>query len=249
MMIKITEKCSMGCTHCMNNASPHGEDMEYSVFQDALEFHAKYGGPFCIITGGEPTEHHSWMIFMIYALSILPNVHFTLTTNGVWMQSHFDEIENFYKTYGDRLMFQVTNDKRYYPVHIDLSLPVFDLPNVVVCETVEYIYPQGRAVENNLEWESKASKCFNIRAIVHQRPFIGLENTINVLTLKGKYCTPHITIDGDIKLGESDLCPICSNIYKDEHEIIKDIGIFKCNLCNHINKNLPENYRSIIGEE
>lgn len=249
MMIKITEKCSMGCTHCMNNASPNGSEMDFNTFKKALSFQEKYGGPFCIITGGEPTEHISWIMFVMYALSQLPHVYFTVTTNGVWMQSHFEEIENFNKSYGDRLIFQVTNDKRYYPIHIDLSLPVFNLPNVFVCDEIEHIYPQGRALDNNLEWESKGSKCFNIRAFVHQRPFMGLQDAINFLGMKGKFCTPHIDVNGNIKLGESDLCPICSNINKQEYEIITDILNFRCNLCNHVNKNLPEKYRKIIGEE
>lgn len=249
MMIKITEKCSMGCTHCMNNAGPNGNEMDFDTFEKALDFQKKYGGPFCIISGGEPTEHPLWLMFLMSAMHRLPHTQFVLTTNGAWMQSHFDEIENLYVTYGNRLTIQVTTDKRYYPVHIDLSLPVFDLPNVVVCEEVEYIYPQGRALYNNLEWESKGCKCFNIRALIHQRPFMGLQEVINYLGMRGKFCTPHIDVNGNIKLGESDLCPICSNINKQEQDIIVDILNFKCNLCNHVNKNLSEKYRNLIGEE
>ena len=66
--------------------------------------------------------------------------------------------------------------------------------------------------------------------------------------MRGKFCTPHIAIDGHIKLGESDLCPNCSHINKSESNIINDIMNFKCSGCNHINKQLPEMYRKIIGE-
>lgn len=38
MMLKITERCAMGCTHCMNNAKKDGKDMELGVFADALQF-------------------------------------------------------------------------------------------------------------------------------------------------------------------------------------------------------------------
>ena len=54
MMIKITEKCSMGCIHCMNNATPNGKHMDFDIFQRVVSFQKQYGGPFCIITGGEP---------------------------------------------------------------------------------------------------------------------------------------------------------------------------------------------------
>lgn len=38
MLLKITEKCSMGCTHCMNNATPDGQHMSEKVFDDSLDF-------------------------------------------------------------------------------------------------------------------------------------------------------------------------------------------------------------------
>lgn len=28
MMIKITERCTMGCKHCLNDAQPDGKDIE-----------------------------------------------------------------------------------------------------------------------------------------------------------------------------------------------------------------------------
>ena len=53
----------------------------------------------------------------------------------------------------------------------------------------------------------------------------------------------------DIKLGESDLCPVCSSIYKSEQEIMNDILNFHCHQCDHINKNLSKQCLDIIGGE
>lgn len=248
MMIKITEKCSMGCTHCMNNAMPNGNHMELETFKKAIEFQKKYGGSFCIITGGEPTEHPQFVSFIVYALENLKLCFITVTTNGTWMQYNADEVKSLHNLYGTRLLFQVTNDKRFYPTQINLSLPVFQYDNVLTCNQIAYIYPQGRALDNNLEWESKASKCFNIRSITHKIGYKGLGNIIAMLAVKGKFCTPHISIDGYIKLGESDLCPNCSHIDKTEEEIINNILSFKCSKCNHINNKLPKEYRMAIGE-
>lgn len=248
MMIKITEKCSMGCIHCMNNATPNGKHMDFDIFQRVVSFQKQYGGPFCIITGGEPTEHPEFMSFLCYAANQLYGCYITVTTNGVWMQSNEEKIKYLYDHYGNQVMFQVTSDKEYYPTHIDLSLPVFQYDNVVVCEHVEHIYPQGRAVDNNLEWESKASKCFNVRAIAHQVKFQDLRTIIGMLAVKGKFCTPHIAIDGHIKLGESDLCPNCSHIDKTNAEIMDDIINFRCSKCHSINDKLPEEYLKVIGE-
>lgn len=249
MMIKITEKCSMGCTHCMNRAAPDGKHMDFDTFQKAIDFQRTYEGLFLIITGGEPTEHPEFMSFLCYAANTLYNNYITITTNGVWMQNNEEKVKYLYNCYGNRIMFQVTNDKRYYPIRIDLSHPVFHYDNIIVCGTVEHIYPQGRAVDNNLEWTSKASKCFNVRAIIHQVNIKDLRNVIRMLAARGKFCTPHININGHIKLGESDLCPSCSHINKTHDEIVNDILNFRCHECDHVNCHLPKEYRQIIGEE
>lgn len=249
MMIKITEKCSMGCSHCMNDASSKGKHMPLKHFQKAIEFQREYGGPFCIITGGEPTEHPLFTYFLGLFMEQLPDCFVTVTTNGVWMQNNQIFIRNMNDIYGPRLIFQVTNDERYYPTRIDLSLPVFNLNNVIVCEHVEHIYPQGRTLLNNLEWDSKGSKCFNIRAITHQVAVKDLRNIIAMLAVRQKFCTPHIDIMGNIKLGESDLCPVCSNIYKSHDEIIQDILDFRCSGCKQVNDNLPQEYKQIIKEQ
>ena len=68
----------------------------------------------------------------------------------------------------------------------------------------------------------------------------------SVLGSRGKICTPHIGIDGAIKLGESDLCPPCASIYDDSNTIIEKIRNFKCSGCNHINDNLPEEYKKFL---
>ena len=248
MMIKITEKCSMHCKHCLNDATSCENHMDFHTFKKAIAFQKMYGGPFCIMTGGEPTEHPLFAYFIGFIMEELKDCFITVTTNGVWMQDNESFIRNMNEVYGVRLMFQVTNDERYYPTRINLSLPVFNLDNVVVCEEIAQIYPQGRALYNNLPWESKGSKCFNIRAITHQVEVKDLRIIIGMLAVKQKFCTPHIGIDGCIKLGESDLCPACSHIDKSHNEIIKDILEFRCDGCKHVNDSLPQEYRKIIGE-
>lgn len=250
MMIKITESCSMGCTHCMNNAKPCNKHMSEETFKDALQFQLKHGGPFCILTGGEPTEHPQFMKFVTMALET--RCHVTVTTNGVWMQDKYITVDGLCDQYAGPF-WQVTSDKRYYPVSIDTTLPVFHRPNVVVCDELGPIYPQGRAVTNGLHCEAKGSKCFNIRAVVKQLydqhgDRLTLDFVNGMMLINQRMCTPHITVSGDIKLGESDLCPVCSNIYKPEKEIIQDILHFRCGQCSHINRNLTPQLLALIGE-
>lgn len=249
MMIKITEKCSMGCTHCMNCATPEGQHMDFDTFMKAIAFQKRYGGSFCLITGGEPTEHPAFAFFLGYAVKALPYCFITVATNGLWLMENCDIVQSICKHHGDRILFQVTNDPRYYPIPLDTTHPVFQLDNVMLCNEVPQIYPQGRALENNLPWTAKACKCFNIRAIPQQIQVKALEIIISMMALKGKYCTPHISIDGHIKLGESDLCPNCSHIDKTGDEIVQDILNFTCSGCNHVTCNLSKELRNLIGEE
>lgn len=248
MMIKITEKCSMGCSHCLNNATSNGRHMTDDTYKKVIEFQQQYGGLFCMITGGEPSEHPAFKAYIAYAKKKLPDVFITVATNGLWMIGNYYYIKTMYEKYKETLLFQVCNDPRYYPIPIDFSHPVFQLPNVIVIKEVPKIYPQGRALINNLQWNAQGSKCFNVRAVAHQVEYKSLEYIIAMLAVKERICTPHISIDGSIRLGESDLCPVCSHIDKEEHEIVQDILSFRCQKCNHVNKNLSDNLRQIIGE-
>ena len=89
----------------------------------------------------------------------------------------------------------------------------------------------------------------NLRLVAHQCTTKNFGVVLGMLAVKGLFCTPTINIHGDIKLGESDLCPICSSIYKSEQEIMNDILNFHCHQCDHINKNLSKQCLDIIGGE
>lgn len=247
-MIKITSKCSMNCSHCMNDATANGKHMDFDTFKKVVLFQNKYGSPLCMITGGEPSEHPEFKAFLEYAVQNMPYTFITVATNGLWMTIDPDFVNYCMTRYSIRILFQVSHDPRYYPIPIDLSLPVFRLPNVAVINNIPKLYPQGRALENNMSWEAKGSKCFNVRAIANQVEVKSLAHIISILAVKEKICTPHIAIDGSIKLGESDLCPPCSHIDKSHDDIMQDILNFKCQKCNHVNCNLEPQYKQLIGE-
>lgn len=247
MMIKITEHCSMECTHCMNAATPNNVHMDFDTFKKAIRFQNTHGGSFMILTGGEPTEHPMFKDFLKYALENTRAI-VTVTTNGVWMTEHYDDVSNLYDMYDKRLAWQVTSDKRYYPHLIDLSLPVFKIGNVMTFDKIgSPIYPIGRA--KDMPSENKCSKCFNIRAITRQvSESTTLGIILGMMNVKGYFCTPHIAVNGDIKVGESDLCPPCSHIDKNEREIRQDILDFRCHKCDSINDKLPPEHKKLLGE-
>ncbi len=247
MMIKITQKCSMNCTHCMNAATSNGEHMDFSTFINVIDFQKKYGGPVCFLTGGEPFEHPEFWKFIWYAMGELPDRLITVATNGVALADPRNaQLVELACKEKRPLTFQVSTDPRYYPVQIDTSLPVYHLDNVTLIEEIPRIYPQGRAVSNNLPWQSIGSKCCNVRCVARQLTSPTLFTIILMLLAHEKVCTPHIDVHGGIKLGESDLCPVCSSIFKSEKEIVEDIIKFECHQCDHINKNLPQHVKDIL---
>lgn len=257
MLIKITDKCSMGCTHCLSDCKPEGKHMTFETFQQAIKFNFDRAGDSPIlISGGEPTEHPEIEKFLGYVLmykklqegaNLKRFVPITVTTNGLWLTEHMDFIKSLENdgTFSSDIMFQVVVDDRYYPVHVNEEV-LSSSKLIVIGHEVPAIYPQGRALQNNIPTNRKSSNCFNVRAIAKQIECPTLEKIITMQNLRGHMCTPHIDIDGNIKLGESRLCPVCSSIYKTDEEIVDDIIRFQCHQCDFINKNLPPLYRQFV---
>ena len=257
MLLSITESCHMGCSHCMDDAKPCDRHMSKETFKDAIEFFNKFGGMELIITGGEPTDHPDWLPFLYYALrnakgSMYNNAHITLITNAMNIagkrdiQTYLLSLMDMYRLEhgASKLSIQVTHVDKYYPQEVDLSEPFFN--TTIICREIEAMYPMGRAKTNNLPWKSKCSKCFNIRSLAGS--VRSLKEVTSIMALYGKFCTPQIDISGNIKLGESVLCPVATNIYKSDAEIMANIRAFTCGNCAEVNKNLTNEQLKAIGE-
>lgn len=253
MLLKITEKCSMGCSHCMNDAKPDGEHMSLSVLEDSLKFLVDNNAYHSIIvTGGEPTEHPAFPFFMGYIIGDLTKQKkrcvVSVTTNGFWILDNLSAAKEI--AAGSeyvKVQFQVSTDSRYYPKQIDRTKRIWREPGFVFCDNcVETMYPQGRAKQNNLPYTLKVTKCFNVRAMTKQLPEPTIESVVMALMQRGKFCTPSIKIDGSIALGESDLCPKCASIYDDPKDIIQKIKDFKCYQCAPLNEGLDMKYRQFV---
>ena len=253
MLISITEQCRMGCIHCMDDAKKNGNHMTMDTFKQAVNFFNDHNALCMIITGGEPTENPLCLDMVKHALenthSTFIDTNITLATNGMNIsgnKEYQDELLRLFNKYGKRFMIQLTHVIQYYPIDVDFSEPFFSHPNVVLCTEIEAMYPQGRALINNLPSDAKASKCFNIRSVVRQHKNLAMG--IVALAMRGKFCTPRVNWDGGIKLGESRLCPTVANIWDKEEDVIKNICNFRCAGCNHINSKLDRRYLEAIGE-
>lgn len=239
----------MGCRHCLNSATPDGEHMDFETFKEAVRFQNMYGPSECIITGGEPFEHPKALRFINYAVENIRGAQIIISTNGLWLEEHPEYVWESLMQNGVMVLFQVSYDIRYYPIILNIHKKVFQLPNVTI-NRVKNVYPQGRALENKLKTNAQGPKCFNVRSIARQldKEYRTLKNITQIMFQNRLICTPHIDIHGNIKLGESDLCPVCSNIHNCQGKIIKDIVTFRCRKCDHVTKKMSKEYQRLIGE-
>ena len=176
MLLKITEKCSMNCTHCMNRATADGEHMTEQTFDDALDFLLDNNACDVItLTGGEPTEHPEFSKLMWKLISKMEYEErpciVNITTNGFWCLEHPEEAKKIaVETKYVKVFWQVSTDRRYYPKELPTHKKLWREPGFCLCEDcVESLYPQGRAIDNYPDsCSAKASKCFNVRAIAKQ---------------------------------------------------------------------------------
>ena len=241
MIVDITYKCSMGCSHCMSDCKPDGQHMTLATFDKVIDFLKKYNYvDHIILSGGEIFEHPH--IDKILTIIHCHFQHITLITNGDIlstdrnMYNFVDEIRR--KRSKRSLMIQVTNDAKYYPkVLTQKQLYKLNKLGAYIDEVSslggQQLYPQGRALINHKDtnWLTVAPKCINPRLLVNQG-YTSFKSIIETLISMNKLCNPIIAPDGSIKLGESALCPACAHIDDDNDTIIDKIKNFKCYQCS-----------------
>ena len=246
MVIDVTYACKMGCTHCMSDCKPDGMNMSIEIFKDSLKFLRKYNIPTWHFSGGEFFEHPD-VLEMIDILSEEMKTMkwpITISTNGrelVRNKEIYDKVNNLIKKHGKRrVMLQITDDDRFYPDSLTNKEKYWLGKIVTIMEPVpgapgnkdKCLYPQGRAIENfpDSDWYTNGPKCINVRLMVAQG-ITSINGIVMHLFAAGKFCTPTISPDGFIKLGESALCPPVASIYDDEKTIISKIKNSDCRQC------------------
>jgi len=149
-------------------------------------------------------------------------------------------VTKFIAKYGKKkIMIQITDDPRFYPQPLSEKQKYRLQKLDAVIEGVpgngnKCLYPQGRTLENfdDSWWNTIAPKCVNVRLLAKQG-VDSIRGIVNTLFRAGKVCTPSISPAGEIKLGESALCPSVASIYDTEQEIIEKIQRCRCQSCEY----------------
>lgn len=117
MIIDLTYACKMGCSHCMSDCKPEGENMSIQVLKDSLNFLKKYKILTWCFSGGEIFEHPD----ILEILEIIETewmkesfrIPLVLITNGrelVRNKKIYNYVENLIKRQGKKYIFiQVTD--------------------------------------------------------------------------------------------------------------------------------------------
>lgn len=252
MKIDLTYKCSMGCNHCLSDCKPDGESMSIDILNKVMDFIINTGIADLqynniVISGGEIFEHPQIKEMLDIVFTRLANKPcvISLATNGrilsddIQMMNYLKDKMNS-KEWKNRVFLQISDDDRFYPIRLTDKqkyrlkklggvldgLQNFD--NIHAC-----LYPQGRALDNYDEswYFTRAPKCTNPRWMAKHYNIESFTKIVQTLVEAQKYCTPTISPKGEIKLGESALCPPVCSI--DESDIIGKIKTFKCCKCQY----------------
>lgn len=218
MLIQITNRCHMGCPHCMQDSKPRGKHMKEETFEQVLDF-CKAAQPLVVnISGGEPTEHPLFRDFAraIMALPSRPIV--TILTNGAWIEDSDKRIDmaRIIRAGKGRVMVQVFSHPKYYKDHewtVEHGAQFRSIGCVTDFEAPIFMQDLGRARENCREETAESDhvpSCINSHLIALQAR--SLPHFLSMAAQTGKVCRPLIDPHGGIHMSESWLCPAVAHV-------------------------------------
>lgn len=229
MLIRITNKCNMHCSHCLSDSNPNGPEMTKDVFFRAYSLSLVLDtAPIFFISGGEPTQHTN-LVHLLKRITILNHPEFiVLLSNGSFLED-----EKYSKEILDLgICVQVTNDRRFYPKDISH----IEHKRIFYSDRIALISPFGRAKNNpKIAIDKKAPGCFNLRSALYTTG--NIRSAIATIRQKGYMCTPSINVDGSIVAGEAPECGKIGTVNSSIMDIDENLKNLKCDKCNQ-HKNL-----------
>ena len=253
MLIKITNMCHAGCSHCMEDSVPNGPHMSEDTFRRALAFTRRVEEPawalgvkpLVLLSGGECSEHPEFLKFieLVEQAQMLP----LLITNGMWLSD--EKLRDAVLRPGRNIGVQVTNDARYYPT----SPTRVDDPRIVYVDSLTLLLPLGRLARKKGERAlrtRKAPSSFNLRSVT--RALGSFSAAVCMLRARAATglsgnCIPSISDDGSVMAGETRNCWKLGTVDSTDAALtqaVLDMGA--CNRCG-LESNLTRDQKLAIG--
>lgn len=248
MLIQITNRCHMGCPHCMQDSTPDGQHMTDETFEQVLEFCSEVQPWIISVTGGEPTEHPRWAEMAKGLLSLSPLLRLSILTNGAWIEDQKERIKmaRLIRENKPRVMVQVYSHPEYYRDHewtVSHKQQFRSIGCIPDFESPIFMQDLGRARKNCQE-EVRASdhvpSCINSHLIAKQA--LSLPHFLSMAAQAAKFCRPLIDPDGNIHMSESWLCPTVAHVSDGTNEAFRKMKASRpCKGCQ-LYKNFASKY-------
>lgn len=255
MLLKITNDCAMGCSHCMEKSVPgQGAHMSMETFDKAidltveLESLAVVSGyrPELLLSGGECTDHPEFEKMVEraheFGFFVRPLSH------GMWLNDP-ERVKSYLRPEWVNLQWQITNDPRFYPKK---NGPIPKDERVVFVPSLSVMLPLGRfdGKTHSVIPTRKGPSSFNFRSITHSTKDI--RKSVSILRLRSSaglsgHCSPSITHEGDAVAGESRLCWKIGTVSSTWQELTENtLKMGSCNRCG-LEEGLDQQHKRAIG--
>lgn len=256
MLIKVTNTCSEGCWHCMEDSRPNtNQHMTEDTFRKAMSLTQRVekkippGVPMMLaFSGGECSEHPEIVSFMRLAES--KGFMVTMITNGRWLSNETMKKEILGREWAGGLLIQVTHDPKFYRPE---PPPFVKDPRITYIDSLTKLLPLGRLVaskRNRPLPNSKAPASFNLRSLT--RTMGSIEEAVGYLrgrlmVGKGTLCSPSVSFDGTVHAGDSTNCFQIGTVDSTNLELTQALIKMRCNACGLVD-NLTLEQKNAIGE-
>lgn len=227
MLIQITNRCHMGCPHCMQESTARGKHMTEETFQQVHAF-CQQARPLVVsVTGGEPTEHPQWLSMTKTLLALPTKPLVSITTNGAWIEDAKTRIAmaRIIRENKGRLKVQVYSHPEYYRAHdwtVAHKAQFKSIGCIADFDSPIFMQDLGRARKNCKEEVSESDhvpSCINSHLIAKQAR--SLPHFLSMAAQAGKFCRPLIDPDGNIHMSESWLCPTVAHVSDGTNEAFR----------------------------
>ena len=237
MLIQLTNRCRMGCLHCLQDSRPDGGLMDETTFENALRLAHDCGGVPIVLSGGEPTEHPRFVDFCRRASQA--NVPFSVSTNGMWLgdeggEYRFEKIARlkgfagaqvysnpkWYRLHEETAAKYDRNAKRWQDLNVNLDTSeirnMLDIGRAASCEAA-----RKEAAESKYHCSCLVAHLTAVQ-ITHLDKWTRPGRLLYLLAGQGHFCTPMVDWRGEFHASESWLCQSFGNVNRDDRYTLFD---------------------------
>lgn len=241
MLIRITNKCDMQCSHCFIKTTT-GDDkhMDINTLNNVCSYIEEVKPAMILISGGEPTQHPYFIHVLDRILEVArDDIKIMLISNGYFLEN--EELKR--EIYKRPIILQVSNDSRYYPKRINVTNE--DCERINYIDRIQDLYPLGKANNSDLKnniGSFTGPKCYNVRVLA-KKSVSNMRELVNKMERQMfKFCYMSIDFDGTVRGGESDYCYSLGNVADGASTVfknLKNMHIDDCKACGLIDKMNP----------